>query len=264
MHPDRRFCIGHDCGIYWRSTKEPLDGCKAPDWFYVPGVMPMIDGHFRRSYVMWQESIRPQVIVEYVSGDGSEERDNTPFTGKFWVYEKAIGAGYYAIYEVEKGTVELFKLNVGGGPYQRVEPNSAGRYPIEPLGVELGIWQGNYRDMELPWLRAWDAAAGKMLPTEEEHAAAETQRADTAEVMLDDSRQLVNEETKRAEDERQRADGALARADDERQRADDERQRADDERKKAEDMRQRAETEWERAEKLAERLRAAGIDPDAP
>src|SRR3954469_5429637 len=55
LHPDGRYCIGQDSGIYWRLTKQPLDGCKAPDWFYVPGVPSLLDGRFRRSYVLWQE-----------------------------------------------------------------------------------------------------------------------------------------------------------------------------------------------------------------
>ena len=29
----------------------------------------------------------PTVVLEFVSSDGSEERDITPFKGKFWVYE---------------------------------------------------------------------------------------------------------------------------------------------------------------------------------
>src|SRR5262249_31738081 len=44
LHPDGLYCIGCDSGIYWRHTEPPLDGCKAPDWFYVPGVPPMLDG----------------------------------------------------------------------------------------------------------------------------------------------------------------------------------------------------------------------------
>jgi len=51
------------------------------------------------------------------------------------------------------------------------------------------------------------------------------------------------------------------RADTERQRADTERQRADTERQRADTERQRADTERQRAERLAEQLRALGIDP---
>ncbi len=262
LHPDGQYCIGHDSGIYWRYTQPVLDGCKAPDWFYVPGVPPMLEGHFRRSYVLWREAIRPLLVIEFVSGDGSEERDTTPYQGKFWIYERAICAAYYAIYDVEKATVELFKLN--GGGYHPVEANAAGRLPIEPLGVELGIWQGMYREMGLPWMRVWDSATGELLPTEEERAEMERKRAETAESLLDDMRQMLDEECERAEDETKRADNERRRAEDQQKRAEEEHKRAEDQQKRAEDQQKRAEDERKRAEKLAERLRAAGIDPDTP
>ena len=78
LHPNVNFFIGSDCGIYWlHNQKEPLKGCKSPDWFYVPDVPNLLDGRLRNSYVMWQEKVSPLLIVEYVSGDGSKERDET-------------------------------------------------------------------------------------------------------------------------------------------------------------------------------------------
>lgn len=156
----------------------------------------MLDGTFRRSYVLWRESVKPLIVIEYVSGDGSIERDTTPYKGKFWVYEQGISAPFYAIYEVEKASVELYRLDMGR--YQLVPANAKGRFPIEPLGVELGIWEGTYRKMKLPWLRVWDAATGEMLSLAEECA-------ETAEGLLVDTRQMLNEETERAENERKRA-----------------------------------------------------------
>jgi Uma2 family endonuclease len=197
VYPDGQFSIGCDSGIYYQYTQPPLAGCKAPDWFLVPGVPPLLDGVIRRSYVLWKEMVKPLLVIEYVSGDGSEERDRTPRTGKFWVYEQAISASYYAIFEVSKAAVEVYRLE--GGRYRPVAANALGRYPIEPLGIELGIWEGKYQEMEVPWLRVWDSASGKILPTSEEQAEAEKQRADAAEELLDDTRQLLNEEVKRAE-----------------------------------------------------------------
>src|SRR5260370_275591 len=75
LHPDGQYCIGQDCGIYWNITDPPLDGCRAPDWYYVPNVPPKLHGEKRRSYVLWQELIAPRIILEFVSGDGTEERD---------------------------------------------------------------------------------------------------------------------------------------------------------------------------------------------
>ncbi|MEP0785675.1 hypothetical protein NDI49_12570 [Trichocoleus sp. ST-U3] len=44
-----------------------------------------------------------------------------------------------------------------------MQPNERGHYPIEPLGVELGIWQGRYTNMEFPWLRWWDTQGNLLL-----------------------------------------------------------------------------------------------------
>ncbi|PSF39380.1 hypothetical protein C7H19_00920 [Aphanothece hegewaldii CCALA 016] len=175
IHPDKQFCIGQDSGIYWRIT-EPLEkGAEAPDWFYVPDVPPTLNGIARRSYVMWQEFVAPLIVLEFVSGTGFEERDTTPYKGKFWVYEKAIRVPFYGIYEVQKASVEMYVLTEGH--YQRMEPNQRGHYPIPPLGVEIGIWQGEYKNQDLPWLRWWDEL-GNLLLTGDERAELEHQRAE--------------------------------------------------------------------------------------
>jgi Uma2 family endonuclease len=203
LHPDGQFCIGCDSGFYWRWTEPVLAGCKAPDWFLVVGVPPMLDGEVRRSYVLWRESLKPLVVMEFVSGDGGEERDATPYQGKFWVYEQGISAAFYVIYDVKTPSVEVFRLEMGR--YQPTDANARGRFPIPPLGVELGLWQGTYRGMTVPWLRAWDAHTGDMLPLAEE-------RAEAAEHLLVDARQDLADETERAETERKRADEAERKA----------------------------------------------------
>jgi Uma2 family endonuclease len=180
-HPDRQYCIGQDSGIYWRMSDPPERGAEAPDWFYVTNVPPMLDGQVRRSYVMWQEHIAPFIVLEFVSGDGAEERDRTPMTGKFWVYE-AIHAPFYGIYEVRKPGIELYHLVEG--QYRPLSANERGHHPISALGVELGIWQGLYQNTELPWLRWWDLA-GNLLPTSRERAEQEKQRAEQANQRAD-------------------------------------------------------------------------------
>jgi hypothetical protein len=93
--------------------------------------------------------------------------------GKFWVYEQAIRVPYYGIYEVAKAQVEVYHLIDNN--YQLMKPNERGHYPIAPMGVELGIWQGFYLNAELPWLRWWDAQ-GNLLLTGEERAEVERQK----------------------------------------------------------------------------------------
>lgn len=91
LHPDGQYCIGRDCGIYWRMTE------------------PLVNGR-----------------------------------------------------------------------YQLMPANERGHYPIEPLGVELGIWQGVYQNQEWPWLRWWDAQ-GNLLLTAEERLEQERQEKELAQ-----------------------------------------------------------------------------------
>jgi Uma2 family endonuclease len=182
LHPNHDFALGHDCGIYWRLTDPPVNGAICPDWFYVPGVPPNLDGHFRRSYVLWKEHVPPAVLIEYASDDGSKERDRTPYEGKLWIYEQAVRGRYYAIFAVETGDLEVHRLE--GSAYRRLEPNERGHYPIEPLGVELGVWHGFYRNETAPWLR-WYHAPGKMLPHDAERAEEAIRRANEARQRAD-------------------------------------------------------------------------------
>ncbi|MBS9393472.1 MAG: Uma2 family endonuclease [Dolichospermum sp. LBC05a] len=167
IHPDGQYCIGQDSGIYWRITDPPERGAEAPDWFYVPNVPPTLNGQMRRSYVLWQEYIAPLIVLEFVSGNGAEERDKTPWKGKFWIYEQVIRTPFYGIYEVNKASIEVYELI--GGKYQLLAANERGHYSITPMGVELGLWQGEYQNAELPWLRWWDLQ-GNLLLTGEERA----------------------------------------------------------------------------------------------
>lgn len=194
LHPDGQYAIGQDCGIYWRLTDPPERGAEAPDWFYVPNVPPLIDGQVRRSYVMWKEIIAPMIAIEFVSGDGTEERDYTsPFSsesakaGKFWVYEQAIHIAFYAIYEVQQASVEVYELVANR--YQRCQPNERGHYSIPPMGVELGIWEGRYGNATLPWLRWWDSEGNLLLSPEEQ---------------VEQERERAEQERERAEQERER------------------------------------------------------------
>jgi Uma2 family endonuclease len=225
LHPDGRYCIGQDSGIYWRITEPLVRGAEAPDWFYVPHVAPLLAGVYRRSYVMWKEIVAPLIAIEFVSGDGSEERDTTSLhdideqtgktkkAGKFWVYEQAIRIPFYAIYEVEKSSVEVYHLV--DGKYEKMPANERGHFPIPPMGVELGIQQ----DTEIPWLRWW-TGDGEMLLTGNE------------------------------------------RADEQQQRADEQQQRADEQRQRADEQRQRADQERQQKEKLAAYLKSIGVNPD--
>ncbi|NJL91188.1 MAG: Uma2 family endonuclease [Coleofasciculaceae cyanobacterium SM2_1_6] len=172
LHPDRRYCIGQDSGIYWRLTEPAEKGAEAPDWFYVPNVSPLLDGEYRRSYVLWKEFVAPLIAIEFVSGTGLEEHDRTPAgeghrPGKFWVYEQAIRIPFYGIFTAKTSSLEVYHLV--DGSYELLAVNDRGHYPIAPMGVELGIQE----EGGVPWLRWWDQEGNLLLTGTERAVEAE-------------------------------------------------------------------------------------------
>ncbi|MFQ5616045.1 MAG: Uma2 family endonuclease [Anaerolineales bacterium] len=256
LHPDGQYAIGQDSGIYWRLAEpgEALTrGAEAPDWFYVPHVPPLLDGQVRRSYVLWREHVPPLIAIEFVSGDGTEERDPTPRQGKFWIYEQMIRPAFYAIYEVKHAKVEVHRLAAQG--YELVPANAAGRYPIPPLGVELGIWKGRYQNQALPWLRWWDAQ-GQLLSTSAERAAQEREAKEQAQQQA-----LAEREAK--EQAQQQALAEQRRARREREAKERAQQQTLAEREAKEQAQQQALAEQRRTARLIAQLRALGIEPHA-
>jgi len=207
LHPDRRYCIGQDSGIYWQLTEPPEKGAEAPDWFYVPNVPPLLHGEYRRSYVLWKEFVAPLIAIEFVSGNGAEERDATPPpeydeiepkiskpkpAGKFWVYEQAIRIPFYAIFEPKKASVEVYHL--ADGKYERMKSNDRGHYAIAPMGVELGIKV----DLAMAWLRWWDQD-GNLLLTGDERAVVEKQARLQAEQKQQQAEAIADQERQQKE-----------------------------------------------------------------
>ncbi len=241
--PEGRYSIGSDSLIYFWLTEPRTRGARAPDWFLVVGVEPMLEGECRRSYVLWNELISPLIVIEYVSGDGSEERSRTEREGKFWIYEKAIKATYYAIHDGFRGTLELYRND--GNVFQAVQANGRGRFPIPELGVELGLWQGTVEGIAGWYVRPWDGGTGEMLPSYEDDRA----RVGEAERAADDMRRELADEAEQTRQARLAEEEARRQADEARRAEEESRRQADEARQKA--------------ERLAERLRQLGIDPEA-
>ena len=226
LHPDGRYCIGQDSGIYWRLMEPPEKGAEAPDWFYVPNVSPFLDGEYRRSYVLWKEFVAPLIAIEFVSGNGSEERDATPPSetekaGKFWVYEQAIRIPFYVIFDAWRDDLDAYHLV--DGRYVEMQPNERGHFAIAPMGVELGLQLEN----GVSWLRWWDESGNLLLTGDE--------RAVQAEAIAEQQKAIA---------EQQRAIADLASL----------------AQQQAEAI---ADQERHQKEKLANYLRSIGVDPDA-
>ncbi len=78
-----------------------------------------------------------------------------------------------------KKTQELEVYHLVDGAYQLIQANERGHYPISRLGVELGLWTGNYQNQHQCWLRWWTQQGDLMLTGAE--------RADNLEKSIKDS-----------------------------------------------------------------------------
>jgi hypothetical protein len=210
----------------------PEKGAEAPDWFYVPNVEPLLDGEYRRSYVLWKESVAPLIAIEFVSGSGKEERDQTAPTetekaGKFWVYEQAIRIPFYVIFDAWRDHIEVYQLV--DGRYTQAQPNDRGHFEIAPMGVQIGLQQVG----TTTWLRWWDQLGNLLLTGDE--------RASQSEEIANQQRAIANQQRAIADQQRAIAEEQQAIAEQERAIAEQERQQK---------------------EKLATYLRSIGINPD--
>jgi Uma2 family endonuclease len=122
-------------------------------------------------------------------------------------------------------TRKLEGWHLTNGAYEPMELDERGWLWSRQLELHVGLWDGSYLETKGIYLRFFDVHGNLVLTGREDQHR---------------------------------------RADDEKQRADDEKRSADKERQRAEDEKQRADDAERRAKRLAERLRALGIDPDAP
>ena len=260
LHPDGRYCIGQDSGIYWRLMEPPEKGAEAPDWFYVPNVSPFLDGEYRRSYVLWKEFVAPLIAIEFVSGNGAEERDATPPSetekaGKFWVYEQAIRIPFYVIFDAWRDHLEAYQLV--DGHYAKMQTNQRGHYSIPPMGVEIGLKLEN----DVSWLRWWDDF-GNLLLTGDERAIAEKQARLDAEAIADQQKAIANQQKAIADQQKAIADQERLAKEQAEAIANQQKEIAAQATLAQQQSEAIADQERQQKEKLANYLRSLGINPD--
>jgi len=235
-YPAEQLFCGSDMNLYY-DVRHPY-WYKRPDWFGVVGVSRLYENQdLRLSYVMWQEAVRPTVVVELLS-PGTEKEDlgstvrlsSDPPT-KWEVYEQIVGVPYYIVFDRYTDELKAFVLTAGS--YQQISLQEP-KIWMPQLELGLGLWWGDYEGITRYWLRWYDAQGNWILTPAEEKA-------------------VVQQEL---ETERERA--AVVQ-----QELETERERAAVVQQELETERQRAEAERSRSERLAELLRTQGIDPDS-
>ncbi len=253
--------VASDLNLYYDPNHPQWH--KRPDWFVVAGVPRLYDHkELRLSYVMWQEGVRPLVVVELLSPSTRNEdlgntaqQPNSPPT-KWQVYERILGVPYYILFD--RYTDELRAFQLAGNQYQELvlaEP----RVWVPELKLGLGLWSGEYRGIPRLWLR-WYDEQGEWVLSEAEQ---ERQRAEQSEQRVEIERQRTEQTQQQLEIERQRTEQTQQQLEIERQRAEQSDQRAEIERQRAASSQQQLEIERRQTEELIARLRERGIDPDS-
>ena len=240
--------FGVDMAVHHTSGPNPRD-CVVPDGFLSLGVPRRRPSGPRLNYTVWEENnVVPQLALEVVSKTYNyeydrlkpkdpEKPDAPEEPGKFEIYEK-LGVLYYVIYNPEyhrrnrQQPFEIYKLVRGRYELQMSEPCW-----MPEIGLGLGRSQVKASGLELEVL-SWFEEGGDRYLFSEEVADLECQLRRQAEV--------------RAERERQQRD-----------RAEAERDRIEAERDRVKTERDRVKAEKEALLKKLERMRVAGIDPDA-
>ena len=204
---------------------------------------------YRGSYMQWEEAgIAPQVVFEVLSpGNRAGEMRH-----KFQFYQH-FGVEEYYIYDPDRNTLKGWlrqddRLVAIPAMQGWTSPKLGIRFELVADTLRLIRPDGQAFLTYLELFQDRDA--------ERQRADAERQRADAQEQRADTERRKAVAEGRRAEVQQLRAEA-------EERKAVEERRRADLEQSKAIEARRLAEAERRRAERLADRLRALGIDPEA-
>jgi Uma2 family endonuclease len=229
--------FGVDMGVYYNPDQPAI----VPDGFLAVGVKHDTGERGRLSYVLWEEAyIMPILSLEVIS-----EKYNGEYEEKFSDYQ-SLGILYYAIYNPFSGRrgrfknrqrLEVYKLVAG--KYELL-PGENDRVWLPEIGLALGYEYGEHIAWVREWLYWYDESGNRYLTA--------TERAMNAEAIAIQERLAKEEAEAIAIQERLAKEEAEAIAIQERLIADRERR-----------AKQEAE---QKAQRLAERLRAMGINPD--
>ena len=163
---------------------------RGPDFFLVLDV----DNRERKSWVVWQEGMRfPDLIIELLS-DSTRAVDKGD---KKTLYERVFRTGEYYLYD--PFSQEFTGYHLRATQYEERTPDEQGRLYSPAAGLYLVVHED--------WLR-WMTPGGEIVPTPQELAGHERQRAEQEQQRADHERQRAEQEQQRADHERQRAEQA--------------------------------------------------------
>jgi Uma2 family endonuclease len=224
---------GVDMAVYYEANIEKPEESKSvvPDGFLALGVPRHIGESGRLSYSIWGEKVLPILFFEVISKEYNSEYEN-----KLELYQD-LGIRYYVIYNPLSGKRRAYKERSSLEVYELVDGKYELMQPVALLpegqmvwleGVGLGIGcERNFLDgWEREWLY-WYDRDGVRYPTAKERTAMAETLAEQASFAQRRAEAITEQARKIADQER------LAK-----------------------------EQAEQKAQRLAERLRALGLDPD--
>jgi Uma2 family endonuclease len=226
--------FGVDMCYYYEANIEEPKKSKAivPDGFLAIGVPRIKDEGGRLSYVLWQEQVKPIMVLEVISKEYNGEYDE-----KLRQYQK-LGILYYVVYNSLSGRRGRYKRHESLEVYKLIDDkyellssvallSESGKVVWMPeIGLGIGCERRICGNWERDWL-SWYDRDNVRYPTAEESAEQER--------MIARQERIAKQE-------------AVAIADQERQQ-------------KLQERQQKLQ-EHQQKEKLANYLRSIGINPD--
>ncbi|MFM7408831.1 MAG: Uma2 family endonuclease [Cuspidothrix sp.] len=174
------FYAAGNLSIYYSPNQKKSEKFRGPDFFVVLGT----ERKTRKSWVVWEEDGKyPNFILEILSPSTA----NTDRVTKKELYQDTFRTPDY--FWFDPYTLEFVGFYLTNGQYQPLEPNEKGYLWSQQLGLYLGVYEGLLR---------YFTPEGELIPTPEESAEKEAQKAAKSD--------------KRADQEAKRAVQADARA----------------------------------------------------
>jgi DNA repair exonuclease SbcCD ATPase subunit len=241
--------FGIDMGVYYDPNKPAI----VPDAFLSLGVERFYDEELRPSYVLWDEKVIPQLVIEIVSPTYRQEH-----TTKLEQYE-ALGVLYYVIYSSQrrrKPRLEIHKLINGKYELQFGNP-----VWLPEIGLGIGCERGNYSGVTREWLY-WYDEEGRRYPTPKEQVQQQVRQAREQSKLLQEQRELLQNQEQQLQNQEQQLQNQEQQLQNQEQQLQTKEQQLQTKEQQLQTKEQQLQQEAQRSEKLAEKLRQLGIDPD--
>lgn len=175
--------FGVNMGVYYELQQPAI----VPDGFLSLGVPRRKSDRGRLSYVIWQELVVPQLVMEFVSKTPGGEYDD-----KMTRYA-AMGVLYYVIYNPDytrRDKHESFEVyRLVNGIYVRQVGNPVW---MPPFGLGIGCEPGRHDSWSRDWLY-WYDQQGNRFPAPENVIEQERLRAEQEHLRAEQSQQQLAE-----------------------------------------------------------------------